>query len=206
MATSRAFVLLPVLLAMAPIPAAAQGPASAPATVGTQSFAPYRINPGDEIQVFVWGEERLQRTAKILPDGSFSFPLVGRIEAVGKLTTEIEATISKALQTQYRGDVPQVTVSVTSPAGLQFSIIGKVRSPGTFTPGRYVNVLEAMALAGGPADFAQLQNIMVIRKDGEKLSTFRVRLGDLLKGSPSSDDLTAERIPQIRSGDTVIVP
>ncbi len=186
--------------------AAAQEPAAAPAAPQAQTLAPYRINPGDEVQVFVWGEERLQRTAKILPDGSFSFPLVGRIEALGKLTTEIEATISQALQSQYRGDVPQVTVSVVSPTGLQFSIIGKVRSPGTFNPGRYVNVLEALALAGGPADFANLQSVIIIRKNGENLSAIRVKLGDLLKGSPSSDDLTAQRIPQIRSGDTVIVP
>ncbi len=69
-----------------------------------------------------------------------------------------------------------------------------------------MNVLEALALAGGPADFANLQSVIIIRKNGENLSAIRVKLGDLLKGSPSSDDLTAQRIPQIRSGDTVIVP
>ena len=35
----------------------------------------YRINPGDEIEVYVWGDERLQRALKVLPDGSISFPL-----------------------------------------------------------------------------------------------------------------------------------
>jgi polysaccharide export outer membrane protein len=117
---------------------------------------PYRINPGDELEVFVWGEERLQREVRVLPDGTFTFPLVGRIDALNALPGDLEARITRGLQPQYRGAVPQVTVSVKSPAGLQFSVVGKVRNPGTFTPGRYVNALEALSFAGGPTEFAQL--------------------------------------------------
>lgn len=199
-------------------PAMSQEPAAAPATApaaaaapvapaaSTISVTPYRINPGDELQIFVWGEERLQRSVKVLPDGSFSFPLVGRVDAMNKLPTDLETIVSNGLKAQYKGDVPQVTVSVTSPAGFQFSIVGKVRNPGTFTPGRYVNVLEALSFAGGPADFAQLGNIIIVRKQGEGLTSFRVRLSDLLKGSPSQQDLSPSGIPQIQGGDTVIVP
>lgn len=209
MAASRVLASILAVLTLAPFaPAVAQDAAPAPASASASAtpLPPYRINPGDELEIFVWGEERLQRTVRVLPDGSFSFPLVGRVIALGRLTTELEATISEALKTQYRGDVPQVTVSVANTAGLQFSIIGNVRSPGTFTPGRYVNVLEAMTLAGGPSEFAQLGNVLVIRKDGEKLTSFRVRLTDVLRGSPSAQDLSPDRIPQIRGGDTVIVP
>jgi polysaccharide export outer membrane protein len=190
-------------------PAYAWQEPEAPAAVVTAPAAPvtaYRINPGDEIEVFVWGEERLQRVIRVLPDGSFSFPLVGQINALNKLPSEIEAIVSKGLSTQYKGEVPQVTVSVRSPNGLQFSVVGKVRSPGTFTPGRYVNVLEALSFAGGPTEFAQLGNIIVIRKEGEGLRSFRVRLADTLKGAPAQDDLSTRGIPQVRGGDTVIVP
>src|SRR6476469_3847522 len=124
----------------------------------------YRINPGDELEVYVWGEERLQRTIKVLPDGTFSFPLVGRVDALNKLPSEVEKEVSAGLRGQYRDTVPQVTVSVRSAVGLQISIAGKVRSPGAFTPGRYVNVLEALALAGGPADFADVANVRILRK------------------------------------------
>jgi polysaccharide biosynthesis/export protein len=208
MAARRAFVsiLVAIWAAIGLTAAPAQEAAAPAAAAATPTVNPYRINPGDELQVFVWGEERLQRAVKVLPDGSFSFPLVGRVEAMNKLPTELERVISEGLKSQYRGDVPQVTVSVTSPSGLQFSVIGKVRNPGTFNPGRYVNVLEALSFAGGPSEFANLGNIIIIRKEGENLSSFRVRLSDLLRGSPSADDLTAARIPQIRSGDTVIVP
>ena len=109
----------------------------------------YRINPGDELMVSVWGDERLQRAVRVLPDGTFAFPLVGQVVAAGQLPADLERIIRAALQPQYRGVVPQVTVSVTNPSGYTFSVIGKVRSPGTFTPGRYVNALEALTIAGG---------------------------------------------------------
>jgi polysaccharide export outer membrane protein len=164
----------------------------------------YRINPGDEIEVMVWGEDRLQRTVRVLPDGSFAFPLVGQVMASGQLPSDLERYITAALRPQYRGVVPQVTVSVKNPSGYQFSVVGKVRSPGTFTPGRYVNALEAISIAGGPTEFAQVGDISILRKNGQKMETLHPRLGAALKGNlprfPQND------IPSIQSGDTLVVP
>src|SRR5947208_6564185 len=143
--------------------------------------APYRINPGDEIEVLVWGDERLQRTVLVLPDGTFAFPLVGQVNAAGRLPAEIERMITAGLQPQYKGPVPQVTVSVKKASGYQFSVVGKVRNPGTFTPGRYVNVLEAMAIAGGPSEFANLGGARLIRKIGDRMVVLPVRLQDALR-------------------------
>ena len=169
--------------------------------------AEYRVNAGDELEIYVWGEERLQRAVKVLPDGTIAFPLVGQVMARGMLPQELEAAISARLQGQYRGEVPQVTVSVTSPAGLQFSVIGRVRGPGTFTPGRYVNVLEALSMAGGPTEFANLDNVVIIRKMGDDLRVFRLQVGSVVKGNVNSrDDSALSSIIRIESGDTVIVP
>lgn len=164
----------------------------------------YRINPGDDLEISVWGEERLQRVVRVLPDGTFGFPLVGQIVALGRLPAELEARISKGLEPQYRGAVPQVTVSVKSPSGFQFSVIGKVRNPGTFTPGRYVNALEALSMAGGPTEFAQVGGIRIVRKNGQQLNTVRVRMSGAIKGE--DDALTSNDIPSIISGDTLVVP
>lgn len=164
----------------------------------------YRINPGDELEILVWGDERLQRNVRVLPDGTFAFPLVGQVVAAGRLPAELERVISTGLQPQYRGPVPQVTVSVKNPAGFQFSVVGKVRSPGTYTPGRYVNALEALAIAGGPTEFAELGNVRIIRKAGPQLQTIRVRVTDTLRGDTSR--LTAAELPSIESGDTLVVP
>ncbi len=171
-----------------------------------ETLRAYAINPGDEIEVYVWGEERLQRIIRVLPDGTFSFPLVGKVTAAGKLTTDIELVISKGLEGQYRGQVPQVTVSVKNPSGLQFSVAGKVKSPGSFSPGRYLNLLEALSAAGGPDEFANLDNVVIVRKSGNKLSVIRTKLGYMFKGGLGDRDLASSAIPQLESGDTVIVP
>ncbi|QGN56541.1 sugar transporter [Novosphingobium sp. Gsoil 351] len=166
----------------------------------------YRINPGDELEIYVWGEERLQRSVRVLPDGTIAFPLAGQIVAQGFQPQELQSIISDRLKGQYRGPVPEVTVSVRAPAGMQFSVMGRVKSPGTFTPGRYVNVLEALSMAGGPSEFANLDNVLVIRKVGDQLTTFRVRIGTLFKSGADSGDVVRGNIRRIETGDTVIVP
>lgn len=180
----------------------AQAPLSVPRSA-TVAASPYRINPGDQLEILVWGDERLQRSVLVLPDGTFAFPLVGQVNAAGRLPGEIERVITAGLQPQYKGPVPQVTVSVQKASGYQFSVVGKVRSPGTFTPGRYVNALEALAIAGGPSEFANTGSIRVIRKAGDRLYVVSVRIQDALRGETN---LSAADIPRIESGDTMVVP
>lgn len=195
-------------LVTVPVPASAQATSPAGATQArsnANSDPAYRINPGDELEVFVWGEERLQKQVRVLPDGSFTFPLVGRIDAAGRLPSEIEAIVTAGLQPQYRGEVPTVTVTVATPAGLQFSVMGRVRNPGTFTAQRYVTVLEALSMAGGPTEFATLGNVIILRKEGNTTRMIRVRLQNVLRGAPSAAELAASGT-EIRVGDTVVVP
>jgi polysaccharide biosynthesis/export protein len=176
--------------------------AQVPGTSISQSA--YRINPGDELDISVWGEDRLKSTVRVLPDGTFAFPLVGQILGTGKLPSEIEKQISLGLQPQYRGSVPQVTVSVRNPSGFQFSVIGKVRSPGTFTPGRYVNALEALSMAGGPTEFADVGGITLVRKVATGMQSTHVRLTRMLRGD--TGNISDNEIPSIQSGDTLVVP
>ena len=183
--------------------AASQGPLYVP-PAATVAGTPYRINPGDELEILVWGDERLQRSVLVLPDGTFAFPLVGQVNAAGHLPIEIERVITTGLQPQYKGPVPQVTVSVKKASGYQFSVVGKVRNPGTFTPGRYVNALEALAIAGGPAEFANTGSVRVIRKIGDQMIVVPVRLQDALRGDTAR--LTPNEIPRLESGDTLVVP
>lgn len=198
-AVSLALAFMSVLVAGSP--AAAQALLPQPA-----SAEAYRINPGDELAIYVWGEERLQREVKVLPDGTFAYPLVGQVIAQGKLPQEIEANITERLRDQYRGQVPQVTVSVKSAAGLQFSVMGKVKAPGTFSPGRYINVLEALSMAGGPSEFANLDNVIVLRKRGDQIQTLRMRLGSVFRSGTGVGSGDRSNVIRIETGDTVIVP
>jgi polysaccharide biosynthesis/export protein len=179
-------------------------PASAPAQqVHSVPGPAYRINPGDDLEILVWGDERLQRTVRVLPDGTFGFPLVGQVMAAGQLPSDIQRIITIGLRPQYKDVVPQVTVLVKNPGGYQFSVIGKVKNPGTFTPGRYVNALEALTMAGGPADFADTGKARIVRKVGQQLQNVPVQLNSVLKGNdvPRPGD-----VPAIQSGDTLVVP
>ncbi|AOL22377.1 polysaccharide export outer membrane protein [Erythrobacter litoralis] len=166
----------------------------------------YRVNSGDQLEISVWREDELQREVMVLPDGTMSFPLIGTITAAGKTASEIEQQISSRLESNFvDGDVPDVTVTVARTSGLQFSVIGKVQSPGIFTPGRYVTILEALSFSGGVTEFASLSNIVVVRKSGETLTVVPVDLSDVLRSkSVSAADVSA--LPMIRSGDTIIVP
>jgi polysaccharide biosynthesis/export protein len=196
----KPILALTAVFLVTPFQALAQGAPAAP------QGGVYRVNPGDQLDIYVWGDERLQRSLSVLPDGSFAFPLAGTLQASGRTPPELEAELSKLLAPQYKGVPPQVTVSVRVPSGMQISVIGKVRSPGNFSPTRYVNVLGALALAGGPSDFADLSNVIVLRKDGNRTSVIRTRVGDILRGRPDARDLAGDGLPQLMAGDTVVVP
>ncbi|OYW46179.1 MAG: hypothetical protein B7Z08_00240 [Sphingomonadales bacterium 32-68-7] len=180
--------------------------AAVPPRQPTPAVSSYRINVGDELEVYVWGEERLQRELRVLPDGTIAFPLVGQLKVQGFFPQDVEAMVSERLRDQYRGEVPFVTVSVSNPAGMQFSVMGKVRSPGVFTAPRYVNVLDALSLAGGPAEFANLDNVLIISQRGDQLASTTARLGALFRSGARNADLERAGIVQISPGDVIIVP
>lgn len=195
-----------IMLAAASLAFPAVASADTPVAGAKPAASSYRISPGDQLQIYVWGDERLQRALTVLPDGTFAFPLAGTISAAGHTPNEIENMLSKLLAPQYKGVDQQVTVSVVAPAGMQYSVIGKVRTPGNFSPTRYVNVLNALAQAGGPTDFADIGNIIILRTAGGRSQVLRTHLSNVFKGRPSDGDMTSASIPMIEAGDTVIVP
>lgn len=210
-------VMLTLCLALAGLASADMAQAQAPAQAASAqqpganaqpmpAVSTYRINAGDELEIYVWGEERLQRVLKVLPDGTIAFPLVGQLRVAGQMPQEVERMVSDRLREQYRGDVPFVTVSVRAPAGMRFSVLGKVKSPGIFDATRYVNVLEALSQAGGPDEFANLDSITVIRGNGANAQSYRVRIGDLFKAGVDTRDVQAANLIQIAPGDVIIVP
>lgn len=203
MATMVKIIGCAIALMAVPFSAPAFAQAAADASGGQSS---YTINTGDELEIYVWGEERLQRVLHVLPDGTIAFPLVGQLKVQGLLPQTVERLVSERLKSQYKGDVPNVTVTVRAAAGLSFSVVGKVRSPGSFAPGRFVNVLDAVSLAGGPAEFANLDGVTIIRHKGDQLITMKVKLGSLFKGSTGGGVLDKANIVPLVAGDIVVVP
>ena len=171
-----------------------------------EATSAYTVFPGDEIEIYVWGEQRLQRSVRVLPDGTLAFPLVGQIDAGGRTLTEIESIVTERLRPEYRGEVPRVTVSVVSAAGLEFSVMGRVNSPGAFTPSRRINLLEALAMAGGPSEFANLDDIVILRKEGDTIVPYRASVSRLFKANVRESHIEDANILTINPGDTIIVP
>ena len=187
---------LAVLLgSIAGLPAAAQAQSAAPAIN-------YRLNPGDTLEIHVWGEDQLQRATRVMPDGTIAMPLVGTISAAGRTVQEIEAEIVEKLRPSYRTAVPAVTVVVSAVDGLRFYVLGKVTAPGSFAVGTYVNILQALALAGGPAQFAKVNDIQIFRQTGTGQVTIPFNYDRVVDGrAPIPPELA-----RLQSGDVVVVP
>ena len=161
----------------------------------------YVLRPGDRMQISVWKEEALNREVRVLPDGSISFPLVGRILVSGASAPDVEKRIRDGLKTY----IPEAVVSVVVLAteGNSVYVLGKVVKPGpvVLTSGN-TTVLQVLSQAGGLDRFADADRITVLRKmppDGRE-ETIRVRYGELLKGRALDSNVV------MRPGDTVMVP
>jgi len=178
----------------------------APASQSTAATQ-YRVNPGDELDIFVWGEERMQRTARVQPDGSFSFPLAGTIKAAGRGVTDIAAEIRERISVNYRSTPPDVTVSVRDATGMRFYVVGKVRTPGSFNSGTPLNILQALSMAGGLAEFADIKHAVILRQTATGQVVEPVALARLLKGGRTLDAGTLGKpLPTLKSGDVLVVP
>jgi len=158
----------------------------------------YLIQPGDVLDISVWNEETLSRPVIVRPDGGMSFPLAGDLTAAGESVENLGKTITERLS-KYIPD-PVVTVSMQQLSGNKIYVVGKVARPGEYVANSYVDVVQAIAMAGGMTPFAAINKIQIVRRDGEKLEAFPFRFSDIEKGENLEQNIVLE------SGDIVIVP
>ncbi len=158
----------------------------------------YRISPEDVLQISVWKEEGMEREVTVRPDGGISFPLAGNVEVAGKTPAVVEAEIAKRLQ-RYIPDAV-VTVSVVHVQGLRIYVTGQVRSPGQFSVGRYVDVLQAITLAGGLTPFAKDGDIKIMRRENGREVIHKFNYGQVRKGENLSQNIV------LHADDVVVVP
>ena len=159
----------------------------------------YALRHGDRLQISVWKEDALNREVRVLPDGSISFPLVGRIMVAGAPASEVERRIREGLKPYIPEAV--VTVVVLATEGNSVYVLGKVLKPGPVPlTSADTTVLQVLSQAGGLDRFADADSIVVLRKAGGREETLRVRYRDLLKGRSLDTNVV------MRPGDTVMVP
>ncbi|KAF0191100.1 MAG: polysaccharide export outer membrane protein [Gammaproteobacteria bacterium] len=158
----------------------------------------YQVGPQDVLEILVWEEKDLQRTVLIRPDGRFSFPLVGEIEASGRSPGDIQKEVSERLKKYIPN--PVVTVLVTEIAAYKIYVIGQVKQSGEFKVGRYLDVMQTLALAGGLTPFAAEDKIIILRRQNDTEVIIPFKYDDVKKGRNLDSNIILQR------GDVVIVP
>lgn len=171
-------------------------PSMASAQVG--NGLEYRIGPEDVLHISVWKEDDLDRKVLVRPDGGISFPLAGDIQVSGRTPLEVQDEIRSRLQ-RYVPDA-EVTVSVDKISGYTVFVLGEVEAPGQFTLGRYVDVVQALTLAGGFTPYASNRNIQVLRRQDGREVTYEFDFRDVSRGRNLEQNII------LQSGDVVLVP
>lgn len=162
------------------------------------AIARYEVQPSDVLQISVWREPDLTQQVVVRPDGAFSFPIVGEVNAIGKTVEELRKELAQALS-RIIPDVV-VTVSVLEIKGNKVYVIGQVNQPGEFVVNPRVDVIQALSLAGGTTEFASQSEIFVLRRENGQQRRLPFNFQAVLRGRDLDQNVL------LRSGDVVVVP
>lgn len=155
--------------------------------------ADYLIGPHDVLSVSVWEQPDLSGKFSVEIDGTFTFPLIGRVTAAGRTQQALESDIRRRLADGFFKD-PQVTVAVEQYHSQMVHVIGEVRQPGSYPLSGEMRLIEILARAGSTTERAG--GAVVITRGTDAI---RVDLAGLQTG------VDAQNIP-LRDGDTIFVP
>ena len=158
----------------------------------------YIIQPNDLLEIFVWKEETLSRKVLVRPDGRISFPLIQDMQAAGLNPGELKQQIEENLKEYI--EVANVTVIVDAIQSYRVFVTGKVQTPGAIMSEKPISVLQALSLAGSFVEFANLEEMIVIRGSGEDSNLFKFNYNEVVKGRNFSQNML------LRSGDVLVVP
>jgi polysaccharide export outer membrane protein len=191
-----------------PAPAVAQ-----PARYAGQPAADYRVGPNDVLAITVFDQPQLTGRYMVQTDGSFTFPMLGRLNVGGHTVQAVETQVREALAKGYLKN-PQVGVSVEEFRSQQVFIVGEVRQPGILQFTGSMTMIEALARAGSTTERAGVEAVIVRTPDGasppdaaalaraqkgDDANVIRVNLETLQTGALSQN-------VTLRSGDTIFVP
>lgn len=175
------------------------GTARASAEVRKSSPDDLIIGPDDVLAINVWKEPEVSQTVPVRPDGKISLPLIGEVMASGLTPIQLQASITDALDNYLSH--PAVTVIVHEVKSQKYVVVGQVAKPGSYELQTPMTVLDAIAAAGGPLEYAKLKSIYVLRP-GAKGTAVRLPFNykEAMKGKHLAQNV------ELRSRDTVVVP
>lgn len=144
--------------------------------------APYRIGPGDELTVSIFGAPELDRTGIVDAAGNFALPLAGTVNAAGKSPGEFAAMVEAKLRGPYLKN-PKVAVNIKQSSIQQtVTVDGEVRQPGVYPVMGRMSLQQAIATAKGASDAANIRNVIVFRTVNSQKMAAMFDLRDIRSG------------------------
>jgi len=158
----------------------------------------YKIEPGDILEIIVFGEEELSREVIVMHNGNISFPLIGEVKISGYTLKEAEEVIKEKLKTYFTH--PVVSIVVKSPTSPSVSVFGEVLRPGAIPYQKGLKLTDYIALAGGPTPDANLKKVKVVKFTLEKPVSITLNVDKIIKKGIIEENI------ELKSGDLVYVP
>jgi polysaccharide export outer membrane protein len=154
------------------------------------------VRPGDTITVFVQEQEGLSGDFLVGADGTYIQPILGAVHAGGRRPEQVAQLLRERLQGVLAE--PVVSVSIANRRPIRIGVLGEVNQPGHFELGVEEGILSALARAGGLNDFADEDDIFVVRRQPELLR-IRVRYRELMLPEHAAAGF------RLADGDTIVV-
>ena len=156
----------------------------------------YRISPGDQISVLVYGEDRLSGQYTVSSSGFLTLPLIPPIQVSGLTNQQLSSKLQTALRQMVKN--PRVTTSLTGTKNFQVFFTGEVGSIGAVSLTNETTLLQALTLAGGLNDFASGRIVLVRKLRDKTIRRYATDYEDILSGEGQLDSLSLE------AGDVII--
>lgn len=162
----------------------------------------YRLGPGDEVIIDIWGTSQNTIRQQISPDGTINIEKIGPVSLSGMTVSEANEYLKRVLGKTYSGlDAPDGTLEIRLTLGnartIQINVMGEVVQPGTYALSSFSTVFHALYRAGGVNEIGSLRNVQVTR-NGKTVA--KVDVYDFIMKGKTQDDI------RLQEGDVIIVP
>ena len=139
------------------------------------------IGPEDVLHVEVWKDQDLSRDVTVRPDGLISLPLVGDVKVEGLNVKQLTEVLTKRYAKYI--ETPNVSVSLNAINSFKIFIVGKVNTPGAFPIRSNTTVLQAISMAGGFAEWATPDKIVLVRQETGREKHYRINYDKIVSGA-----------------------
>jgi polysaccharide export outer membrane protein len=169
-----------------------------PAVRKVPTAAEFQLGPGDKIAIRVWRHDDLDMDVTIAPDGSITYPLVGRIAVSGMTYPQLVKQLGTAISEYYTD--PQVSVNILELKNQKVFVIGEVMSPSVLQLSGEMTILEALTLTGGINQFSRTNNVLLIRGGMETPTLYTIDVQAIYA------EAKLDQMVSLQRGDIVVVP